>query len=520
MDELIKENETLKQTVAILESENKLLREQLQYQKMKLFGRSADMLPSDQIQMVLFPPATPAEPESEPEEEKISYTRKKPGRKGLDPNLPTQELIIDIPEEEKTCSCGCKKACIGQEESKKLEYKPAELKVIHIIRLKYACRTCEGAVDDGPTVSIAPVPVALIPKSIVTPSLVSHILTSKFADALPFYRQEKQFKRLGVSLARGTMASWTIKLAQKCKEIVQMLINEALTRPAIQMDETTIQVMNEDGKENISKSYIWLMRAGPPKIGPLENRVLFPDEPEIVIYRYNASRSSDVAKELLEGYQGYVQTDEYGGYFFLDQNSGDFEQIIHVLCMAHLRRKFIEAVKVGSGKENAKQNSPAVDVIKDIKTIYATERKVQEKCFCPEDLVEDRKQEVVPLIDSLIEKVNGLEGQVTPKSKMGIAVSYARRVLPLVKNYAESPNLFLDNNGAENKIRPIALGRKNWLMANTPEGAHALATWFTIIETAVANGWNPYRYLLFLFNGMLENVALADLMPTTPPSVD
>ncbi len=510
--ELEKENAFLKEEIA-------LLREQIKLLKHKIFGRSADVVPEDSEQLSLFPDETPEDNsvEPEPEKEEITYSRKKPGRKGLNPDLPVTEIILDVPLEQRMCDCGAEKDCIGREVSHKVEYQPAKVEVIRTVRLKYACDTCEGVDDEGPTVVIAPVPPALIPKAIVTPSLMAHILTAKFVDALPFYRQEKQFKRLGLDLGRGSMASWTINIAEQCEALVKLLEIEVKKRPALQLDETTIQVMNEKDKKNTTKSYIWVLRAGPPKIGPPENLINFPNEPEIVIYWYQPTRSSKVVHEILDGYKGYVQTDEYAGYAYLDAKSSEVLGIIHVLCLAHMRRKFTEALSAGSHKIKSGKQNFALDIIKDIKVIYRTHRRLQHSAATTSDLINLRKTELSPLLDDLNKKINDLDGKVTPKSKLGKAIGYAIRVLPKVSKFVDCPNLTLDNNDTESKIRPLAVGRKNWLMANTPDGADALALWYTLIGTAMANGWEPNEYLLHLLEGIRIGSPIRNLMPTLSP---
>ncbi len=518
MKELLAENVALKKKNAFLEEENELLREKIRLAALKAYGRSADVLPGDADQMALFPGAEPQNNEEAETEDIGGYTRKKPGRRGIDRSLPREERVIDVRPEDRICGCGAEKVRIGEETAEHVEYVPAEIKVIKTIRPKYACRVCEGVEDAGPTVVIAPAPATLIPKSIVTPSLMSHILTAKIVDSLPFYRQEKQFERLGVSLNRGSMASWTIKLAERCQDIVQALILEAKKRPAIQLDETTVQVMREKGRKNTSKSYMWLLRAGPPKIGPPEHRIEFPEEPEIVVFWYQPTRSSEIAREIVEGYRGYIQTDEYKGYNFLDGEEANLKGWIHVLCLAHARRKFVDAAKAGYGNKRSKTLGVANQMVRDIKGIYQCHRDIQDESHTVDEVIRRRNEEVRPLLEKFKKKVDELDGQVVPKGKLGQAISYATRIIPKVLKYVDCPQLTPDNNAIEREVRPFALGRKNWLMANTPDGAHALATWFTLLATAKANGWNPNHYLQHLFQGLIASTPTQDLMPTLRPT--
>jgi transposase len=501
-----------------LEKENHLLREQIRFLKLKSYGPSKDDLPEENSQLSLFEECATEQPVEPTKTETITYERRKSGRKGLNPDLPREDRLVDVPDEDKICGCGHQKACIGAESSEQLEVIPRSVKVIRTVRPKYACPHCEGIEDSGPTVTIAPVPPALIPKSMVTPSLMATVLVDKMVNALPFYRQEKQFKRIGVDLGRGSMAYWTIQMAEKVQPIVDLLVEEAKSRPAIQLDETTVQVMNEEGRKNSQKSYMWLLRAGPPKIGPKDNRLKDPNEPELVVYWYQRTRSSMHAREILQGFQGYVQTDEYRGYNFLDRPDATELGWTHVLCLAHARRNFVDAAKVTRSKKYPQGHGLAVDIVEKIKAIYREDDAARGHATDKKELVQELNDKVLPLLKDLHREVQRHDGTVPPQSKLGKALSYANRTLPKIMRFVDCPNLTMDNNDTENKVRPFALGRKNWLMANTPEGAHALATWFSLIETAKANDWEPFAYLMHLFNGILTDEPWTNLLPTRSPS--
>ena len=216
------------------------------------------------------------------------HTRKKRGRKPLPADLPRIEVKHELSEDERRCNCGCLKERIGQEESEQLDYIPAKVRVIRNIRYKYACKNCEGVEDDGPTVSIARMPDQIIPKSIATPGLLAHILTAKFADALPFYRQEKQFSRIGIDLARSTMCNWTMKVVEACEILLDMMREDIIAGPMIGIDETPLQVLKGPRK---SKSYMWIFRGGPP-------------DKNILLFQYHPSRSGDAASVFLKDYKG------------------------------------------------------------------------------------------------------------------------------------------------------------------------------------------------------------------------
>ena len=193
-----------------------------------------------------------------------AHRRSKRGRKPLPENLPRVEVIHDLAEEEKVCACGASLSRIGQDICEKLDYIPAKVRVLRHVRFKYACKACEGVEDAGPTVKIAPAPVQLIEKSMATEGLLAHIIVSKFADALPLYRQQKIFARLGIELPRATMANWLIQAAQRCSPLIELLEHEIRGGPLIQMDETPLQVLKEPGRANTTQSYIWCFAAAQP----------------------------------------------------------------------------------------------------------------------------------------------------------------------------------------------------------------------------------------------------------------
>ncbi len=209
----------------------------------------------------------PAGNESQASDDKVeiaAHSRKKKGRKPLPKDLHRIDIIHDLSDEEKQCACGACLSRIGEEICEKLDYIPARLRVERHIRPKYACKSCEGVEDEGPTVKIAPPPPQLIPKSNATPGLLAHIVVSKFADALPLYRQEKVFSRLGIDLSRAVMAKWMVQAAHGCNKLVELLRSEIRSGPLIGIDESPFQVLKEDGRSNITKSYIWVFRGGAP----------------------------------------------------------------------------------------------------------------------------------------------------------------------------------------------------------------------------------------------------------------
>jgi transposase len=334
--------------------------------------------------------------------------------------------------------------------------------------------------------------------------LLAQIFVSKFADSIPFYRQEKQFLRIGINLTRATMCSWATKVADICNSLLELLRSELLSGPLINIDETTVQVLDEPDRSVGSKSYMWLFRGGPPG-------------KTVVFFRYDPSRNGKVAKDFLGDYHGYVQTDGYGGYNFLDTQAG----IVHIGCWAHVRRKFVEVIKAAEkivDVSNDEDKSKAGEAIKFISKLYRIERNACARGLDAESVRQLRQQESGPVLDDFERwlKVNALK--VPPRCLLGKAIIYALKQWPRLIRYLGDGNVRMDNNLAENAIRPFVVGRKNWLFSGNPEGASASATLYSIIETAKANGLEPYHYLVYLFERLpiaqsLGNEALKELLP-------
>ena len=251
--------------------ENLLLKEECAIAKYKQYARSSEQLKTDPNQKLLFDEEAanknnnPLTGEIEYKEVK-PYKRRKCGRKPIDPNLPREDVIIDIDESKKTCGCGAQLTRIGEETAEKLEFEPQKIKVKRFIRPKYACRQCEGLDDEeNKTVRIAPVPPSIMPKGIATPSVLSHIITNKFEDHLPYNRQEKIFDRIKIAISRQDMSNWQQHVFAKIQPIIDLLKKAIKKGPVMRMDETTVQVMGEKNREDTQKSYMWLACGGLPE---------------------------------------------------------------------------------------------------------------------------------------------------------------------------------------------------------------------------------------------------------------
>lgn len=459
-----------------------ILGEQIAWFKNRLFGRSSEKLSEAQRrQMRLFDEAEAAQQEAADAGqsggiEVPAHVRRRAVRRPLPQGLPREEVVIDIPQELKHCACGQALVRIGEESSEKLDVIPPRVRVIRTIRPKYACHACEGSGDEErAAVRIAPMPPSLIDKGIASAGLLAFIVTGKFCDALPLYRQEKQFARIGVQLSRRTMADWMIAVAQACAPVLQVLEQRVRAGPVLQIDETSLQVLGEEGRQDTSLSYMWVARGGPP------------DSP-VVVYRYAPSRAAGAAQDMLGEYEGYVQTDGYEVYNRVCVQPG----IVHVGCWAHARRMFVEA-----GKSSKKAGS-VQEALGLIGKLYAVE--AERQSYKKErEFAAARKAKVEPVLDKLRGWLERKSQQVPPKSALGEAVAYTLRQWPKLVLYLEHPALTPDTNACERAIRPFVLGRKNWLFSGSPRGAQASAGLYSLIETAKANGYEPYWYLRKLF---------------------
>lgn len=425
------------------------------------------------------------------------HTRKKRGRKPLPKNLPRKEVIHDIPEKDKVCDCGCELEKIGEEVSEKLDIIPAQVIVIKNIRYKYTCKSCEGLESASGTVKIAPVPKQLLPKSLATPGLMSYLLTAKFCDGLPFYRMEKIFLRMGIELSRQTMSRWAIKIAERCRILINIMREELLSGPLIGIDETTLQVLKEPGRKPETKSYMWVYRGGTK------------DKP-VILYEYRETRSGTFLKERFLDYTGYIQSDAYAGYNILM----DIKTIILIACWAHVRRKFFDAAKASK-----KKGSAHAAVLK-IKSLYKIEKQARENKLTPAKLLEQRQKFAIPILNDFKDWLDARVHSVPPKSLLGRAIKYTLSIWDRLLVYTTDPIIPIDNNFVENTIRPYVVGRKNWLFSDTPAGAHASSILYSLVENAKVNEIEPYWYLRYLFDNIINAETEEDFKTLLPQYVD
>jgi len=478
--------EELKEIIFSKDEHITILEEQIRVLKKAIFGSKSEKRPVDEEvsrQLHLF---NEAETLVEQEQKKLvipEHTRQKPKRKPLPPDLPRIEVIEDIDESEKVCACGAELVRIGEETCEKLDIIPAKIQVIRTIRPKYACKSCEGVESDGPTVKIAPPPPEIIPKGMATPGLVAHIAVSKYADGLPLYRQEKIFSRYGIELSRQTMAGWMVKAAECCNPLMDLLYKELHSGPLVNVDETPLQVLNEPGRENTTKSYMWVFRGGPP-------------DKHVILFKYSETRSGEVPRGVLAGYSGYCQTDGFSGYDALETSNPGIRM---VGCFFHARRNFVKIIDA-RGKSVKNKPGSAEVALDYIGQLYKIEKIARQKELSPDEIVCLRQEKAVPVLEEFKAWMDKRLGQTPPKGLLGQALNYALARWDKLIRYIENGHITPDNNRVENDIRPFAVGRRNWLFAGHPNGANAAATLYSLIATARAAGLDPYQYFRFLFS--------------------
>ena len=468
--------EQLQIDVAFQREKEAALLEQIRLSKLRQFSPSSE---KNIKQLNLFDEASIIFPEEGKEisvkEVKVNgYTRKeRPIRKALPKDLPREVIIHDILEHEKLCECGSQLSQIGEEITEQLKYIPAKTVVIQHKRLKYACKPCQE------TIKIAAMPVLFLPKSIATPELVAHTIVSKFCDHLPLYRQSTIWQRHAIDIPRSSLCTWLMKTAPLCKPLVSLLQEAIVNNDYCRADETHIQVLKEPNRLDTSKSFMWVYLGG---------SLATPS----VVFDYQQTRSGYHAQTFLNHFTGYLQTDAYSGYHFTQH----IEAIMALGCMAHARRPFAELAKA------SKKEGLAFEGLSYFEGLYGIEKYARENHLTFEERFQLRKEKAPPLLDNfkhwLLQNINKIPKQHTLSKAMQYSLNHWNELTA----YLKDGRLEIDNNAVENLIRPLALGRKNFLFMGSPEGAKAAALFYSLIATCKANHIEPYQY----FCAMLHKI--------------
>ncbi len=491
---LVAERDALRRELHVVKVERDLLQEKLTAHLRKLFAAKSEARGSDQRDLffneaeALAPTAdTPAaqEEEGEASVEVAGHQRSKRGRKPLDAALPREIVRHELPEAERRCPHdGSPLVEIGVETSEQLDIVPQQVRVIQHQRVKYACPCC----DQG--IKVTPAPARIIPKGLLTPSALAWVVTSKYQDALPLYRQAALLARFGGDLSRNTLAASMVRVGEAVQPVINLLRDHLLESDLVFGDETVIQVLKEPGRAAQTKSYLWAQMNG---IGP-----------PIRLFGYAPGRGGAQAAALYAGIRrgAVLMTDGYEVYNGIAAAHG----LVHLGCWAHCRRYFVEAEEVIPKKARG-PDQPATQFIAAIAELYAVE--ARSRPMTASERAALRAQESRPVLARIEAMRLRHVHSVPPNSLLGKALHYLEAQWPKLVRYVDNGDLPIDNNACENAIRPFVIGRRNWLFADTVAGAHASANLYSLIETCKANGIDSYRYLVDLFQ-RLPSATTAD----------
>ena len=413
--------------------------------------------------------------------------------------LPVEEINYELTDAELVCpNCGGPLHKIGVDTRQEITIYPARVVLTKHNQDKCSCRDCERNGIENPIVT-APMPVPAFKNSLASPSAVAYIMSQKYVEGLPLYRQEQNLRRLGFELSRKTMANWVIMGADLLEIVFRRMKTILLKRDVMAADETPMQVLHEEGRKAQQKSYMWLYRSGR-------------DGPAIVLYEYQETHAAEHPRAFLVGFVGYLHVDGYVSYEGL-------ADIILVGCWAHARRNFVEALAVLSPMARKSVDTAASRGLAYCNKLFAIEQDLRDAM--PEQRHTARQVRSKPVVEEFHSWLVEIRPQVLDKTPTGKAIQYCLNQWDKLIAFLLDGRVELSNNRAERAIKPFVIGRKNWLFANTPRGATASAIVYSIVETAKENGINPLTYLTYLFE-QLPNIKWTDdnldkLMPWAEP---
>ena len=474
---MAQENAALRSRVAVLEEELAFVQEQLTWLKKQVFGRKTEqssVILDNGTQLSLFPEEE--KPQTQNLAESVTVPEHKRRKKRThDDWMETMDFeIVEHKEEHPVCeNCGSEMKEIGQEKA-------------------YKCPECgekpENDTDHSEDIERcnirrAEYPKPMIPGSFCSPELLAHIIYEKYAKAVPLHRQEKDLASKHIPLLKATMSNWVCTAAEKwCMPIVQEMHRLLLCGDVVHADETRIQVLHEEGRKATAESKMWVYCNG-----KMNDR-------SIVIFDYRPTRKGKNAQAFLKGFDGYLVRDGYSGYHVVTG-------VKHCGCMTHVRRYFVNALPKD---KSVQERSVATEAVRYFERIYHEENLLSG--MTAEERYEQRLAKIKPLLDAFFAWLETL--QVSGKSALAKAVAYALNEKPYLYTFLENGNVPIDNNRAENAIRPFAVGRKNWMHSNTANGAKASAALYSIVATAQANGLNTEKYLTELFSQLAGTILL------------
>jgi len=451
-----------------------ILEEYLRLAKQKQFGRSSEKNPNqdeifNEAELVSCAIETMDTETEKPATQTYKPISKKRGRKGFSENIPREQIYIELSDDEKTGAIDTFYSKVREE----LDIEPAKVRVLEYMQEKAVF------IEEGKRhIKTATLPKHPIAKTMASIGLLAHIIVSKYMDGLPLYRQEGILKRFGGDVTRASMATWIIRLALQCQPLVHVLREHQHAGNWIQIDETRIQVLKELGYSPTGHKYMWVTVGGPP------------GKP-VVLFDYDPLRSHEVPLRLLDGYEGYLQSDGYAGY----DKVCALLNLKHVGCWDHCRRKFKEA-QAAQPKTTQGRTKADIALIK-IGKLYKIEREIKD--LPAHKKHSERQQKSKPALNDLKRWVTKNMGKAPKDALISIALVYMNNQWQKLVRYCDDGNLSISNIMAENAIRPFVIGRKAWMFADTSKGAHASGIFYSLIETAKANEIEPYAYLRHIF---------------------
>lgn len=420
--------------------------------------------------------------------------KKKPGRKPFSDKLPREQIFLYLSDEEKQGAVETFFTKVKEE----LDIIPAKVRVLEYMQEKAVfIESIEG--ENKRQLKSAQLPKHPIGKAMGSISLMCFVLIAKYADGLPLYRQESILSRYGGDISRATLANWIIALAKQLQPLMNLMRDHQHQGTVIMADETRVQVLKEPDKPITSDKFMWVTLGGPPS----EQSILF---------EYDPSRSGEVPLRLLDGYTGYLQTDGYSGYNAVCNKNGN----IQLGCWDHARRKFKDAQNAQPKPKKGKTNkiSKADRMLSHINQLYMIERQI--KALSIDEKYQQRQQRSLPVLNKIKTYLEDNQHKVPKDSLTGKAMTYLSNQWEKLTVYCSNGELNISNILAENAIRPFVIGRKAWLFSDTPAGARASATHYSLIETAKANGLGPYEYMKQVLTALPYAESVEDIEALLP----
>lgn len=469
-----------------------VLEEHLRLERIKKYGPASDKLSDAQLKLLNDEPGVSREEveaesrrEPLPEPRQRRYRRPHPGRQELPPELPRVERLIPCATEQCQCkSCGEAMEVIGYDQSEVLDVEPAKYFVAVIKREKRACRRCQQG-----GVASAPAPARIVEKGLVSDRMVIDTVVGKCCDHLPLYRQSAILEReTGVEICRATLDGWVMRVGELLAPVARAIGREVLAGGYVQADETTVDVQMHDRRGHNHEAYLW--QYGQPGGG--------------VMFDFRLGRGRDGPKEFLGDYEGILQTD---GYIAYEKVGGP--KLVHAACWAHSRRGFVDALKLNPRDAATKD---IVALIDELFAVDAEARKLSLDAAARDAL---RQQRSRPLLDQIKAAVEAAGNGALPSSKLGEAIKYTLGLWPKLIRFLDHPVLELSNNIAENSMRSVAVGRKNWIHVGSPKAGPKVAAILSVVETCKRLEIPVREYLAAVLPG-LADVSIQKIPELTP----